>query len=140
MLGFLKIFAQGVLYVVLLPFILLILALYAIYCVFVFIYISIRSVIVFFMGGTPLGDLPEDVEAKRILMEREAAKQENTTQSLADAIVQSQMQIAQSIYQQQMQQPVQQDSDLNEATFETSNNVEEETYEVGEEDKDDFTN
>ena len=140
MLGFLKIFAQGVLYVVLLPFILLILALYAIYCVFVFIYIAIRSVIVFFMGGTPLGDLPEDVEAKRILMEREAAKQENTTQSLADAIVQSQMQIAQSLYQQQQaQQPVQENANLNEPTFETSNDVEEETYDVGEEDKDDFT-
>lgn len=107
MLGFLKIFLQGVLYVVTLPLILLILALYAVYCVFVFIYIAIRSVIVFFMGGTPLGDLPEDVEAKRILMERQITKEEDSTQALANAIAQSQLQIAQTLYAQQMGQPIQ---------------------------------
>jgi len=107
MLGFLKIFLQGVLYVVTLPLILLILALYAIYCVFVFIYIAIRSVIVFFMGGTPLGDLPEDVEAKRILMERQMTKEEDSTQALANAIAQSQLQIAQTLYAQQTGQPIQ---------------------------------
>ena len=107
MLGFLKIFLQGVLYVVTLPLILLILALYAIYCVFVFIYIAIRSVIVFFMGGTPLGDLPEDVEAKRILMERQITKEEDSTQALANAIAQSQLQIAQTLYAQQTGQPIQ---------------------------------
>ena len=134
MLGFIKIFLQGILYVVFLPLILLILALYAVYCVFVFIYISIRSIIVFFMGGTPLGDLPEDVEAKRILMEREAAKQENTTQNLADAIVQSQLQIAQSLYNQQVQQqnsePSVEDSSLSEPEFETED-VNEEEYDDG---------
>ena len=104
MLGFIKIFLQGLLYVVTLPLILLVLAGYAVYCVFVFIYIAIRSVIVFFMGGTPLGDLPEDVEAKRILMQRAAATPENSTQALADAITQSQMQIIQTIYAQQNQQ------------------------------------
>ena len=71
MLGFLKVFLQGILYVVLLPLILAILAGYCIYCIAIFIYMAIRSIIVFFMGGSPLGDLPEDVEAKRILMERE---------------------------------------------------------------------
>ena len=103
MLGFLKIFLQGVLYVVLLPLILLLLALYAIYCIIIFIYMAIRSVIVFFMGGTPLGDLPEDVEAKRILMQRaeEAQKPTDSTQALANALVQSQLQIAQTIYAQQ---------------------------------------
>lgn len=104
MLGFIKIFLQGLLYVVTLPIILLILGGYAVYCVFVFIYIAIRSVIVFFMGGTPLGDLPEDVEAKRILMQRATATPENSTQALADAITQSQMQIIQTIYAQQNQQ------------------------------------
>ncbi len=104
MLGFIKIFLQGLLYVVTLPLILLVLAGYAVYCVFVFIYIAIRSVIVFFMGGTPLGDLPEDVEAKRILMQRATTTPENSTQALADAITQSQMQIIQTIYAQQNQQ------------------------------------
>lgn len=134
MLGFIKIFLQGILYVVLLPLILLVLALYAVYCIFVFIYISIRSIIVFFMGGTPLGDLPEDVEAKRILMERETAKQENTTQNLADAIVQSQLQIAQSLYNQQAQQQNSEssveDSSLSEPEFETED-VNEEEYDDG---------
>lgn len=134
MLGFIKIFLQGILYVVFLPLILLVLALYAVYCVFVFIYISIRSIIVFFMGGTPLGDLPEDVEAKRILMERETAKQENTTQNLADAIVQSQLQIAQSLYNQQAQQQNSEssvaDSSLSEPEFETED-VNEEEYDDG---------
>lgn len=104
MLGFIKIFLQGLLYVVTLPLILLILALYGVYCIFVFIYIAIRSIVVFFMGGTPLGDLPEDVEAKRILMQRAAATPENSTQALAEAITQSQMQIMQSFYAQQNQQ------------------------------------
>lgn len=71
MLGFFKIFGRGVLTVVLLPFIALLLALYFAYCIIIFVYISIRSIIVFFAGGSPLGDLPEDVEAKRIIMEKE---------------------------------------------------------------------
>ena len=56
------------------------------------------------MGGTPLGDLPENVEAKRILMQRATATPENSTQALADAITQSQMQIIQTIYAQQNSQ------------------------------------
>ncbi len=104
MVGFLKVFLQGVLYVVLSPLIVATLAVYGVYCVFVFIYIAIRSVIVFFMGGTPLGDLPEDVEAKRILMQR-AETQADPTQTLANAIAQSQMQFAQNFYAQQNNQP-----------------------------------
>ena len=145
MLGFLKIFLQGVLYVVLLPFILVLLALYAVYCVFVFIYIAIRSIIVFFMGGTPLGDLPEDVEAKRILMERNQPK-EDATQQLANAIAQSQLQIAQSLYNQQNPQPVQQpvsqepmqQNDLEQPSFEFNNEQENDEQNI-EENNDDFT-
>lgn len=76
MLSFLKVFGQGVLCVVLSPLIVLILALYSIYCALVFTYIAIRSIIVFFMGGTPLGDLPEDVEAKRVLMEKNKTEED----------------------------------------------------------------
>ncbi len=125
MLGFIKIFLQGILYVVLLPFILLLLALYCVYCIIVFIYMAIRSVIVFFSGGTPLGDLPEDVEAKRILMEREQAKSENTTQSLADALVQSQLQITQALLNQQNQtSETAEQTELDKPVFETSNEEE----------------
>lgn len=130
MLGFIKIFLQGILYVVLLPLILAILAIYCVYCICIFIYMAIRSIIVFFSGGTPLGDLPEDVEAKRILMEREQAKSENTTQSLADAIVQSQIQITQSILAQQNQtSEVAEQSELSKPEFETFDNEENEIEE-----------
>ena len=126
MLGFLKIFLQGILYVVLLPFILLGLAFYVVYCIVIFIYMAIRSIIVFFMGGTPLGDLPEEVEAKRILMEREEAKETNSTQALADALVQSQLQIAQSLYAQQTVNPTpQEEPTYSQPEFETSSDVEE---------------
>ena len=125
MLGFIKIFLQGILYVVLLPFILLLLALYCVYCIIVFIYMAIRSIIVFFSGGTPLGDLPEDVEAKRILMEREQTKSENTTQSLADALVQSQLQITQALLNQQNQtSETAEQTELDKPVFETSNEEE----------------
>ena len=130
MLGFLKVFLQGILYVVLLPLILLILAGYAVYCLIIFIYMAIRSVIVFFMGGSPLGDLPEDVEAKRILMEREEQKA-NTMQTFADALVQSQVQIAQNMLQQQNLNPRPVTSDLEQhKTFETED-VKEEEFDDG---------
>ena len=126
MLGFLKIFLQGILYVVLLPFILLDLAFYVAYCLIIFIYMAIRSIIVFFMGGTPLGDLPEEVEAKRILMEREENKETNSTQALADALVQSQLQIAQSLYAQQtVNSAPQEEPTYSQPEFQTSDDLDE---------------
>jgi len=68
MVGFFKVLGRGVLYTVLLPFILVFWALYAVYCVFVFIIMAIRTFIIWISGGTPNGDLKEDVEAKRILL------------------------------------------------------------------------
>ena len=85
MTGFLKVFVQGILAVVLSPVIALILAIYFCYCILVFVYIAIRSVVVFFTGGTPLGDLPEEVEAKRVLMQKEQAQQ-NVAQALASIV------------------------------------------------------
>lgn len=123
MLGFLKVFLQGILYVVLLPLIVAILAIYAVYCAIVFIYIAIRSIIVFFMGGTPLGDLPEDVEAKRILLERAQVNPADSAQMLADAITRSQAQFAQSFASQQpLSQPkpepiIEETSDLEQPDF-----------------------
>lgn len=103
MFGFLKVFLEGILYIILLPVIVLLLALYAVYCLVMFIYIGVRSLIVFFMGGTPLGDLPEDVEAKRILLERSKEK-ENMNQAFTN-MMQTQAQLLQqanmNLYQQQ---------------------------------------
>ena len=70
MADFFKTLLKGVIYVVLLPFILLGWVLAAVYCVFVFIYTAIKNMIIFFAGGNPMGDLPEDVKAKKILQER----------------------------------------------------------------------
>ena len=64
---FLKTFGKGVLYVVLLPFILLFVVIYMVYLLISFLVMGIKSAIVFFTGGDPLGDLPEDKEAKKTL-------------------------------------------------------------------------
>ena len=75
MAAFFKTLGWGVLYTVLSPFIVLFLALYAVYCFVVFLIQLFRNLIVFFSGGTVGGDLPEDVKAKQIQIdEKEALK------------------------------------------------------------------
>lgn len=77
MAGFIKTFLLGILYTVLSPFIVLLLALYAVYCIFVFIYMAIRNLIIFFAGGNPMGDLPEEVKAKKIMQDAETKPNDN---------------------------------------------------------------
>lgn len=86
---------MGLIYIVTLPLVLLVLALYAVYLLGIFCFMGIKCVIVFFKGGTPLGDLPEDVEAKRILMQKE--EQQQAMAAAATAMYQQQ----QAFYQQQ---------------------------------------
>lgn len=116
MLGFLKVFVQGILYVVLLPVILVILAFYAVYTSITFIYMAIKSIVIFFMGGTPMGDLPEDVEAKRILMEKEdkIERQQEVNQNLTNALVQTQLQMAELLKQQGLQQETSEQQEMEE--------------------------
>ncbi len=90
MTSFFKVFFQGILYILLLPFFLLLLAIYFVYCLLVFIYIGIRCIIIFFAGGYPLGDLPEDVKAKEIL-----AKQIENSLVLQNQYVQQPQQYSQ---------------------------------------------
>ena len=71
---FFKTLGLGLLYTVVLPFALLLLALYAIYGFVVFLIQLVRNIVVFFSGGTVGGDLPEDVEAKKILIEKQRAE------------------------------------------------------------------
>ena len=115
MLSFFKIFGQGVLYVILFPFIVLLLALYAVYCILVFVYMAIRNIIIFFSGGTPLGDMKEDVEAKKILMARQEAPRQAAYVSSAP----------QSIYQQPIEQPIPEASVTTPEDLNTSNQVNE---------------
>ena len=70
MLSFLKVFARGIIVTLLLPIILLILALYFVYCLFLFIFMFFKGTIDFFKGGTLSTDLPEDLEARRIVLEK----------------------------------------------------------------------
>ena len=98
MFGFLKVFGRGVLYTVLLPFIVLIWVLFTVYNIFVFIVMFFISVIKWLKGGSPFADTKEDVQAKKLLLERQnqAATTEQTEQNkdaliaaLASAVIQS---------------------------------------------------
>ena len=70
MLGFLKVFVRGIVCTVLLPLILAVWVLYGVYCFFAFIVMFVRSVILFFAGDNPTGELKEDIEAKKILEQK----------------------------------------------------------------------
>ncbi len=71
---FFKTLGLGLLYTVALPFALLLLALYGVFGFVVFLIQLVRNIVVFFSGGTVGGDLPEDVEAKKILIEKQRAE------------------------------------------------------------------
>ena len=73
---FLKTLGYGALYIVLSPAIAAVLVFYFIYCVGIFLFQAIRNTIVFFSGGTVGGDLAPDVEAKKILLQKQRDKLE----------------------------------------------------------------
>jgi len=75
MVSFFKNFGKGVLYVLVLPFLLVGLALYAVVAFFVFIFLSIKGLVLFFTGRSLYEDLPEDIEAKKRLAPPQAAAQ-----------------------------------------------------------------
>lgn len=67
MLDFLKIFGEGLLFFLGLPFILVGLVLYGLYLLFVFIFMSIKGIILFFKGKKYSLILEEDLRAEQIL-------------------------------------------------------------------------
>lgn len=67
MLDFLKIFGEGLLFFLGLPFILVGLVLYGLYLLFVFIFMSIKGIILFFKGKKYSSILEEDLRAEEIL-------------------------------------------------------------------------
>lgn len=79
MIKFLQVFGQGLLYVVLSPFFLLILALYLVYASIVMVFLFFQMIIMFFAGKNMFGDLPEDLEAAKILEAHRQAKQAQAT-------------------------------------------------------------
>lgn len=74
MIGLLKAFGKGLLYVVGLPFFLIALLLFAVIGLFLFIFQIIRSIIYFFTGQTFFPELPED---KELRLKKEAAERSN---------------------------------------------------------------
>ena len=85
MLNFFKSFGKGILYVLVLPFLLVGLAIYGVVAIFVFIFLAIKGLVLFFTGRSLFEDLPEDKEAKRRLAVKngeiiEESKQEETVQ------------------------------------------------------------
>lgn len=74
MIGLLKAFGKGLLYVVGLPFFLIALLLFAVIGLFLFIFQIIRSIIYFFTGQTFFPELQED---KELRLKKEAAERSN---------------------------------------------------------------
>ena len=66
MAGLLKSFGKGCLYILVLPVLLVILAVYAVLGVLMFIYVGIKGTYLFFTGRS-FSELPEDVKARDIL-------------------------------------------------------------------------
>ena len=71
MLKLLKVFLRGLIVTLLLPFILVAWVLYAVYCIGLFIFMFVKTTIEYFKGLSFNADLPEDVEARRIVLEKE---------------------------------------------------------------------
>ena len=98
MIALLKLFGKGVLTTLMLPFILLIWGLYGAYCFIAFIVLFFVNVVEFFQGKNMGGDLLEDLEARKILLEKEKADE----QLKAAANMMYQNALAQAQYNQQV--------------------------------------
>lgn len=72
MVSFFKACGKGVLYIIIFPFAIALVCVYGVVGVLIFAFLIIKSILLFFKGQTIFSDLPEDIEAKRILAEREA--------------------------------------------------------------------
>ena len=83
MVNFFKSFGRGILYVLVLPIFLVVLAIYAVVSLGVFFFMCIKWLILFFTGRSLFDDLPEDKEAKAIL-NANAPKPENVTTDIND--------------------------------------------------------
>lgn len=94
---FFKVLGRGVVVTVLLPLILAVWVLYGVYCLGIFIVMFIKSVITFFSGGQVTGEMKEDQEARKIVLEHEKAQSDATQMMSAmyqTALAQAQMQQA----------------------------------------------
>lgn len=65
--SFFKSFGKGVLYILTLPVVLVVLVFYAAIGLVTFLFLMIKSVVLFFKGKTIFSELPEDIKAREIL-------------------------------------------------------------------------
>ena len=65
--SFFKSFGKGILYILTLPAVLIVLAFYAAVGLITFLFLMIKSVVLFFSGKTIFSELPEDIKAREIL-------------------------------------------------------------------------
>ncbi len=65
--GLLKAFGRGLLYLIFLPFIIVVVVFMAVAMIFVFLYQGIKNIILFFTGETIFKDTEEDKQAKAII-------------------------------------------------------------------------
>lgn len=88
MVSFFKNFGKGVLYVLVLPFLLVGMAIYAVVALFVFIFLAIKGLVLFFTGRSLYEDLPEDIEAKKRLAPASATNEQTqvTNKDISSAL------------------------------------------------------
>ena len=67
MVGFFKSFGKGILYVLVLPFLIVILAIFGVVGLLGFLVMTIKGIILFFTGRSLFGPLPEDEKAQQII-------------------------------------------------------------------------
>ena len=80
MANFFKKFGQGILYVITFPVFVVILAIFAVYGLFLMIIQFFKMIFNFFTGRSVHGELPEDVEARKILNKDNNVQDNNATQ------------------------------------------------------------
>lgn len=83
--NFFKNFGKGILYLLVLPFTLVILSIYAVVGLFAFLFMGIKSIVLFFTGRSLYDDLPEDKKAKEIIASLSAPKAEATLAAQTNA-------------------------------------------------------
>lgn len=87
MISFFKNFGKGILYVLVLPFLLAGMALYGVIAFFVFLFLSVKALVLFFSGRSLYEDLPEDIEAKKRLAAINNPNPQPTAQGNGEAVV-----------------------------------------------------
>ena len=72
----LKVFVRGLIVTLLLPFIVVAWAGYGVFCIGLFAFMFVKTTIEYFQGKSFNSDLPEDIEARRMVLEAEKREEQ----------------------------------------------------------------